>query len=323
LGIYLSSTLSWSVQIKEVCLKANRKLSVLRSVKLLSRQTLDLLYKITVRSVIDYALPVYLKTLNITEIARLEQIQYRAAKVVTGGLHFTSKEKLNTELGWESIQKRSDILGLNIFHKIHLHETRPLIRSCMPKLDFEREHFLRSKGGYIPFKNTGSKFKTSFFPYHSELWNSLPKNIQSTNLIDFKEFTKKEMKPKRYKHFSKGNKYTNSLLTRIRIGRSYLNQHKFSIGHADSPECLCHHREETPSHYFLECFLYSPERQALFGLIEHYIPNFTNFTKQKKLEIILRGVNIDNDDFLSTNISLTIAVQNFILLTKRFSAENL
>ena len=41
LGIYLSSTLSWSVQIKEVCLKANRKLSVLRSVKLLSRQTLD------------------------------------------------------------------------------------------------------------------------------------------------------------------------------------------------------------------------------------------------------------------------------------------
>ena len=323
LGIYLSSTLSWSVQIKEVCLKANRKLSVLRSVKLLSRQTLDLLYKITVRSVIDYALPVYLKTLNITEIARLEQIQYRAAKVVTGGLHFTSKDKLNTELGWESIQKRSDILGLNIFHKIHLHETRPLIRSCMPKLDFEREHFLRSKGGYIPFKNTGSKFKTSFFPYHSELWNSLPKNIQSTNLIDFKEFTKKEMKPKRYKHFSKGNKYTNSLLTRIRIGRSYLNQHKFSIGHADSPECLCHHREETPSHYFLECFLYSPERQALCGLIEHYIPNFPNFTKQKKLEIILRGVNSDNDDFLSTNISLTIAVQNFILLTKRFSAENL
>ena len=44
LGIHLTSSLDWSVQIKEVCLKANRKLSVLRSVKLLSRQTLDLLY---------------------------------------------------------------------------------------------------------------------------------------------------------------------------------------------------------------------------------------------------------------------------------------
>ena len=75
----------------------------------------------------------------------MERIQYSAEKVVTGALHFTSKDKLNTELGWESIRKRSDILGLDIFH-----ETRPLIRSCMPKLDFEVEYFLRSKGGYIP-----------------------------------------------------------------------------------------------------------------------------------------------------------------------------
>ena len=37
LDLYLSSPLDWSVQIKELCLKANRKVSVLRSVKLLSR----------------------------------------------------------------------------------------------------------------------------------------------------------------------------------------------------------------------------------------------------------------------------------------------
>ena len=125
----------------------------------MSRQTLDLLYKITVRSVIDYALPVYCKTLKQTEISRLENLQYRAAKIVTGAFHYTSREKLNIELGWETIQKRADILGLNVFHKIHLQETRPLIRKCMPKLDFERQHFLRFKGGYIPFKNYGSYFK--------------------------------------------------------------------------------------------------------------------------------------------------------------------
>ena len=49
---------------------------------------------------------------------RLEQLQYRAAKLVTGALHFSNREKLNSELGWETIQKRSEILGLNIFHKI-------------------------------------------------------------------------------------------------------------------------------------------------------------------------------------------------------------
>ena len=84
------------------------------------RQTLDLLYKITVRSVIDYALPVYFKTLKQTEMSRLENLQYRAAKIVTGAFHYTSREKLNIELGWETIQKRCDILGLNIFHEIHL-----------------------------------------------------------------------------------------------------------------------------------------------------------------------------------------------------------
>ena len=63
LGVYLTSNLDWSTQINDVCLKANRKLAVLRNVKFLKRNTLDLLYKITVRSVIDYALPIYANNL--------------------------------------------------------------------------------------------------------------------------------------------------------------------------------------------------------------------------------------------------------------------
>ena len=82
LGLILTSNLDWGAQIEEVCLKANRKLSVLRSVKLLRRQTLDLLYKLTVRSVVDYALPVYYKCLKITELARLENLQYKGGKIV-------------------------------------------------------------------------------------------------------------------------------------------------------------------------------------------------------------------------------------------------
>ena len=76
---------------------------------MLKRKTLDLLYKVTVRSVVDYALPLYGNTLKQTELFRLEQIQYRAAKIVTGGLHFTSREKLNEELGWETIKKELNI----------------------------------------------------------------------------------------------------------------------------------------------------------------------------------------------------------------------
>ena len=110
-----------------------------------------------------------LKNLKLTQISRLENIQYQAAKLVTGAFHYSSREKLNKELGWESIEKRSDLLSLNIFHKIHLHETRPLIRNCMPRLDFEQEHFYRSKGGYTPFKNYGFDVKKIFLFLH--IWS--------------------------------------------------------------------------------------------------------------------------------------------------------
>ena len=42
--------------MNEVCLRAKKKVSVLRHVKMLQRNTLDMLYKIKVRSVIDYVL---------------------------------------------------------------------------------------------------------------------------------------------------------------------------------------------------------------------------------------------------------------------------
>ena len=162
LGLIFTSTLDWSCQVEQVCLKANRKLSVLRTVKFLNRQTLDLLYKLTVRSIIDYALPVYCNSLRQTELKRFEDIQYKAAKLVTGSLHLTSKEKLNIELGWETIKCRANILGLNIFHKIHRKETRPLVSKCMPELDLQRKHLLRSKGGYLPFKSYNCSY--IFFP---------------------------------------------------------------------------------------------------------------------------------------------------------------
>ena len=143
--------------------------------------------------------------------------------------------------------------------------------------------------------------------------------MQLKDLVEFKSEMKKRIKPTKYKHFGRGSKLGNTLLTRIRVGRSFLNQHKFTIGLSDSPQCLCHFRSENPEHYFLDCFLYTLERQTMFSLIEHYVPNFSRLNKKNKLELILKGVNIDDDEFLQTNTILTKSVQNFILQTKRFS----
>ena len=107
LGLWLSNTLTWSRQISEVVIKANFKLSILRSVKFLDRSTLDLLYKLTVRSVMDYGLVVYFNSATSAEKGRLRQLQYRAAKLCTGTLHLTSQVSLENDLAWESVSGRA------------------------------------------------------------------------------------------------------------------------------------------------------------------------------------------------------------------------
>ena len=161
-------------------------------------------------------------------------------------------------------------------------------------------------------------FKNSFFPFMTNLWNNLKVATQLLPLSEFKEQLKKELKPKRYKHLSKGSKIGNTLLTRIRLERSYLNLHTFNISHSETPECLCHAKNESSIHYLIDCFLYSTERQTLYSLVEHYFPNFKNLNKNKKYQVLVMGINPDNPDYFHTNTKISIAVQHFILKTNRF-----
>ena len=75
---------------------------------------------------------VYGPRLNNIQIDKLDKLQYRAARITTMAMKFTSKQKLYEDLGWECIAKRIQLLSLCLFHKIHIHETRPQIRKCMP-----------------------------------------------------------------------------------------------------------------------------------------------------------------------------------------------
>ena len=320
LGLILTSNLDWTPQVHAVCLKANRKLSVLRQAKYLQRQTLDLLYKITVRAVTDYGLPIFYHTLKLTDKNRLEQLQYKAAKLVTGALHLTSKDKLNAELGWETIAARADTLGLSIFYKTLIGENRPLIRQCMPAFAPITIHNTRHKAQFTPFPLGKLKFKNSFFPYFTQKFESLPDNVKKQpDIIQFKMAVKGFFCPKRYKFLSKGNKIENTLLTRIRVGRSYLHSHSFTIGLSDTPACHCTAHTESPQHFFLHCPLYTEERRTLLDTCEQYIPKFKSFPKERQFNIILHGFDPDNHELNHINSSLQYAAQRFVQQTKRFS----
>ena len=126
-----------------------------------------------------------------------------------------------------------------------------------------------------------------------------------------------ELKSKKQKHFSYGNKLSNKWLTQIRLGRSFLNQHKFTIGLSDSPSCLCD-RIESSEHFLLHCFLYTEERKTLFSSVQNMFPKFSTFPDKRKFETLLFGVNLDSDEPDCRNKRIMKLVQEFIMKTKRF-----
>ena len=106
-----------------------------------------------------------------TEVARIDQIQYKAGKLASGALHFTSKVKLNLEMGWEETSSRAEYLGICLFQKIHLNLTGPLVKKCMPQYNLNYNN-TRSENGYSLFQAANLKFTQSFFPHFTNVWKN-------------------------------------------------------------------------------------------------------------------------------------------------------
>ena len=240
----------------------------------------------------DYGLVIFYNSLKQTEIAKLNRLQYRAAKLCCNAFHLSSQSKLESDLGWESLSARADFLGLSLFHKIHIQQTRPLIRKCMPEIKCKNKN-TRSNETYEPFPQLGIKFSSSFFPYYTKLYNKLDPSLRCIlDMTIFKTRLKLLYKPKKLKHFSCGSKIGNSLLTRLRVGRSDLNLHKFTLNLSDNDLCSHCLTRESVTHYLQDCHKYSEERRTLFDTVSQHIPNFISFNKNKKEEILLHEVNL-------------------------------
>ena len=84
--------------------------------KYMPRHTLNELYKLYVRPHLDYGDGIYHIPAKVCEFSqnillqnlmeKLESVQYSAALALSGAWWGTSREKLYTELGWESLRSR-------------------------------------------------------------------------------------------------------------------------------------------------------------------------------------------------------------------------
>ena len=108
-------------------------------------------------------------------------MQYEAAKVVTGAIKGTSRQRLLEELGWESMKTRRIIHRTVLFYKIVNNYCPAFLFDLLPSQVFQRTHYsLRSSINFSAFATRTERFRNSFFPSAIALWNELSTEIRNT-----------------------------------------------------------------------------------------------------------------------------------------------
>ena len=91
-----------------------------------------------------------------------------------------------------------------------------------------------------------------------------------------------------------GSRFIQVVLSQLRLRFSNLNEHLFSKGCIDSPQCRCSGGSETVQHHFIEFPMQSGSREDLFVILHNYTDDKST---SAILNILLQGVNIRDQNF--------------------------
>ncbi len=102
---------------------------------------------------------------------KLESVQYSAALAVTGTWRGTSREKLYTDLGWESLSSRRWSRRLTLFYEF--------VNDLSPEYTVDPISLrLRDQDVIWRLRARTEKFKSSFYPNCLSEWNKLEPELR-------------------------------------------------------------------------------------------------------------------------------------------------
>ena len=182
--------------------------------------------KAFVRPHLDYGDIIYDESYNETFHQQLESIRYSVCMALSEAIRGSSREKLYHELGQKSLQCQRWYRKLCLFYKIFKENKLFYLFNLIPSKNSNYNTINTDK--ITPFHTKHNFFKNYFFPSTVIEWNRLDPNLRSaTSLSVFKKnllkFVRSLPKSVFNCHSCKGIKY----LTRLRLGLSYLHEHKF------------------------------------------------------------------------------------------------
>ena len=204
---------------------------------------------------------------------------------ITGAIRGTSAEKINQELGFESLKSRRWFRKLCHFYKI-FNEKLPLyLFNLIP--NFNMVHNARLNYNIPPIKVRYDHIKNSFFTSALSEWNQFDLNIRnSASLNTFKKKLLNLTRSCAISIFDIHNLLGIKLLARLRIGLSHLHEHKFKHCFQDTlnPLCECDKDIESTMHFFPHCTDLLIPRKTLFQKIRN-IDNGILSQRQSKLSL--------------------------------------
>jgi hypothetical protein len=181
------------------------------------------------------------------------------------------------------------------------------LKNLLPdKVSSSTPYNLRNEDNRVHLKARSTAYLNSFVPKTTRDWNTLPRVLQTVpKLEEFaRSFPKTEHKER---YFYAGARRGQILHARIRLNCSALGEHLHQKGIKATPHCVCGAEVESAKHYLLECPNYEEPRNELFTGCED--------TQTLTTEVMLFG---SKELTLKQNEQLFIAVQVFIIKTKRF-----
>ena len=150
----------------------------------------------------------------------------------------TSYEKLNQELGSETLQSRRWFRKLCLFYKIVNNQSPSYLLDYIHSTD---RIFITRKAANVPrIISKHNFFKTSYFPSTISEWNKLDQDIRNAESHAlFRKHLLSFIRPEANNIFNVHNAKGIKPLTRLRVGFSHLKEHKFRHNFVDAINPLC------------------------------------------------------------------------------------
>ena len=105
----------------------------------------------------------------------------------------------------------------------------------------------------------------------------------------FRNYLLKIMQPVSNPVYSIQNCIALKLLTRLRLGLSHLNEHRFNHNFQDciNPLCMCSLEVESTAHFFLHCHHYHNIRAKLLNSLEVTDTNLLKLSEEQLIKVFL------------------------------------